>query len=94
MVPTQYPSTWLDGVACLSSEGRKIDKFMSTARWRYAANPCLCLPRLRLRPAPLAQTHDWLQRHAAPLMGATKPVEMGLFRFLYGRPLLEGGSRG
>lgn len=93
VAPTQYCSTRQNGVAYLSSEGRKIDKFMSTACWRYAANPCLCVPRLRLRLAPPAQTHDSVLTGSSAmphrLWEPQSPLEMGLFRLLYGGgPLL------
>lgn len=88
---TQYRSIRRNGVAYLSSEGRKIDKFMSTACWRYAANPCLCVPRLRLRLAPPAQTHDSVLTGSSAmphrLWEPQSPLEMGLFRLLYGGAL-------
>lgn len=91
VAPTQYRSTRRNGVAYLSSEGRKIDKFMSTTCWRYAANPCLCVPRLRLRLAPPAQTHDSVLTGSSAmphrLWEPQSPLEMGLFRLLYGGAL-------
>lgn len=53
MNPRTVPQHTVGWAACLSNEGRRIDKFMSAP---IPASPCM--PRLRLRLAPPAQAHD------------------------------------